>query len=49
MRRYLRDGVLIVRGSFRVANSGIDVGIADVKTILNITALRVFRRCLCLD
>ncbi len=42
MRYYLRNDVLIVRGNFRAASSGIDGGIADVKTILNITVPRNF-------
>lgn len=42
MRYYLRDDVLIVRGNFRAASSGVDGGIADVRTILNITVPRNF-------
>ncbi len=42
MRYYLRENVLIVRGNFRAASSGVDGGIADVRTILNITIPRNF-------
>ena len=42
MRYYLRDDVLIVRGNFHAASSGVDGGIADVRTILNITVPRNF-------
>lgn len=42
MRYYLRDDGLIVRGNFRAASSGVDGGIADVRTILNVTVPRNF-------
>lgn len=37
MRYYLRKDVLIVRGDFRAASSGVDGGLADVRSILNIS------------
>ncbi|MDU9375949.1 hypothetical protein McpSp1_05290 [Methanocorpusculaceae archaeon Sp1] len=42
MRYYLRENVLIVRGDFRAASSGVDGGIADVRTVLNVTVPRNF-------
>lgn len=42
MRYYLRKNVLIVRGDFRAASSGVDGGVADVRTVLNITVSRNF-------
>jgi len=42
MRYYLRKDVLIVRGDFRAASSGIGGGLRDVRSILNISVPRQF-------
>ena len=42
MRYYLRKDVLLVRGDFRAASNGVDGGLADVKSILNISVPRDF-------
>ncbi len=42
MRYYLRDSVLLVRGQFRAASNGADGGVADIRTILNVTVPRNF-------
>ncbi|HJJ51035.1 MAG TPA: adenosylcobinamide amidohydrolase [Methanocorpusculum sp.] len=42
MRYYLRKDVLIVRGDFRAASNGVDGGLADVRSILNISVPRDF-------
>ncbi|MCK9312477.1 MAG: adenosylcobinamide amidohydrolase [Methanocorpusculum sp.] len=42
MRYYLRKGTLIVRGDFRAASSGVDGGLKNVRTVLNISVPRNF-------
>jgi adenosylcobinamide hydrolase len=42
MRYYLRKDVLIVRGNFRAASNGVDGGLRDVGSILNISVPRDF-------
>lgn len=42
MRYYLKKDALVVRGDFRAAGNGVDGGLKDVKTILNISVPPLF-------